>query len=271
MDMQEFKKIWDAHDGWNRCMMIVFDNSARWILDWKNYHQVFREERDLEGNLVSSHLVPNSPKGFLKEDGTPDYMDLHDYLTINEELGTLEMKRYFIGTTPDAILDKQLHILSGDIESLLSASGTATPSTVLRAESVGLNKVLKVDVTLSSGSTYPTMTATGSIMTADDLIIRNYTGKHVEPGNIEDQSTREYSDTNVLRIAFVDGTDPSTSTVDGVYLSNYWNCGKYYQVSSEQDQIDDMKDLYGYELSGYTTDESTSATNYNYNNNNRLS
>jgi hypothetical protein len=108
MDMQEFKKIWDAHDGWNRCMMIVFDNSARWILDWKNYHQVFREERDLEGNLVSSHLVPNSPKGFLKEDGTPDYMDLHDYLTINEELGTLEMKRYFIGTTPDEILDKQV-------------------------------------------------------------------------------------------------------------------------------------------------------------------
>ena len=108
MDMQEFKKIWDAHDGWNRCMMIVFDNSARWILDWKNYHQVFREERDPQGNLVSSHLVPNSPKGFLKEDGTPDYMDRHDYLTINEELSTLEMKRYFIGTTADEIIDKQV-------------------------------------------------------------------------------------------------------------------------------------------------------------------
>ena len=106
-------------------------------------------------------------------------------------------------------------------------------------------------------------------MEEKDLIIGTYAGNLVEPGNINDQFRREYSDTNVLRIANVGGTDPSIATVDGLYLSNYWNCGKYYQLPNEQDEIDLMKNTYGYELSDYTTDESTDATNYNYNNYNR--
>ena len=171
----------------------------------------------------------------------------------------------------DVILDKNLRIISGDVESLLSASGSCTPSTRLRAEQQGLNKVLKVDVILSSGTTYPAETLTGSIMTEDDIIISNYKGKNVEPGySLDDPSIREFADTNVLRIVNVSGSDPGLASVDGVYLSNYWNCGKYYQASTEQAQINEMVNEQGYLISNYLTDEDPNTRGLNYNNNVRL-
>lgn len=107
MEMAEFKKIWDAHDGWNKCMMIVFDNSARWILDRKKYHAVYEEIKDKDGNVVNRRRLWNSPKGYYKEDKTIDWLPLKDYLTINESLSTLEMKCYFDGITPDEIIDEK--------------------------------------------------------------------------------------------------------------------------------------------------------------------
>ncbi len=115
MDMAEFKKVWNAHDGWNKCQLIVFDNSGRWVLNERNYHKVYEMIDDGHGNVKERYL-PDDPRGYFKvnpdtgeylkdEHGEmiPDYKDLRDYLTINEELGTLEMKRYFIGQTEDMI------------------------------------------------------------------------------------------------------------------------------------------------------------------------
>ena len=114
MDMQEFKKVWDAHDGWNRCQLIVFDNSGRWIFADKYYHDHYEKIDDGHGNITKRY-IPNSNYNFMKHDengdlildenGEPiiDYMDLHDCMTINEELGTVERKRYFVGVTAEDI------------------------------------------------------------------------------------------------------------------------------------------------------------------------
>ena len=105
MDMAEFKKIWDAHDGWNKCMGIIFDNGARWFFDEVNLHKVYEEEKDKNGNVVNKRRIFNSPKAGLKEDGTKDWKTVKEQMTINESLGTLERKTYFAGVTPDEILD----------------------------------------------------------------------------------------------------------------------------------------------------------------------
>ena len=107
MTTEEFMKVWNAHDGWNKCQMIEFDNSQRWFMNRKNYHPVFVETKDKDGNVTSRRKVYNSPKGFLKEDGSIDYQDLHDYLKIDEALGTLEMKTYFVGVPPEERYDEE--------------------------------------------------------------------------------------------------------------------------------------------------------------------
>ena len=105
MDMAEFKKIWDAHDGWNKCMGIIFDNSGRWIFNDVKLHKVYETETDKDGNVVVKRRIFNSPKAGLKEDGTKDWKTVKEQMTINESLGTLERKIYFAGVTPDEILD----------------------------------------------------------------------------------------------------------------------------------------------------------------------
>lgn len=114
MDMAEFKKVWNHHDGWNRCQAIIFDNSGRWIFSDKYYHEYYETIKDANG-YEFKRRIPDSPFCFAKvdADGNPmkdkngmpvlDYMDLHDCLTINEECGTLERKRYFVGVTPEDI------------------------------------------------------------------------------------------------------------------------------------------------------------------------
>ena len=66
MDMAEFKKIWDAHDGWNKCMGIIFDNGARWFFDEVKLHKVYEEEKDKNGNVVNRRRIFNSPGNQLK-------------------------------------------------------------------------------------------------------------------------------------------------------------------------------------------------------------
>ena len=112
--MAQFKKVWDAHDGWNRCQAIIFDNSGRWIFSDKKYHDHFETYKDGCGNEIKRY-IPNSKYSWMKldADGNPmfakdgtailDYADLHDVLTINEELETLERKRYFVGVTAEDI------------------------------------------------------------------------------------------------------------------------------------------------------------------------
>ena len=116
MDMGEFKKVWNAHDGWKKCMMIVFDNSARWIMNKRRYHPVYDTIDDGCGNIQKRYM-PNDPRGYYKVDENgeylkdengemvPDFMDINEYLTINEELGTLEMKRYFTGQDEEMMLN----------------------------------------------------------------------------------------------------------------------------------------------------------------------
>lgn len=105
MTLDEFKAIWDAHDGWNNCQVIIFDNSGRWYFDRLKYHEVYEDIKDIDGTVVSRRRINNSPKSGLKEDGTKDYMPIKDYLTINEELQTVEMKLFFPGVTIDEKMD----------------------------------------------------------------------------------------------------------------------------------------------------------------------
>jgi hypothetical protein len=115
MDVSEFKAVWEAHDGWNKCQLIVFDNSGRWLFNRRRWHKHIEKTTDAYGNEFERHLT-NDPRCFFKVDENgelikdekgeyiPDYMDISEYLTFNEELGTLEMKRWFTGITEE---DKQ--------------------------------------------------------------------------------------------------------------------------------------------------------------------
>ena len=57
---------------------------------------------------------------------------------------------------------------------------------------------------------------------------------------------------------------------NGIYLSNVWDCGKYYQVSTEAEEMAEVE-ASGYKVEDYTTDEDSSSSSYNYMNNVRQS
>ena len=124
--------------------------------------------------------------------------------------------------------------------------GSDTASANMEVIQEGMNQWFEVNVRLSHGNGRAQEGGDGGEgyktywQSDSDLYINNYVGNIIEPGY------KEFSDTNVLRI--VDLTDEETSLgykptswFNGVYLSNYWNCGKYYQVKSEQAEIDMMK------------------------------
>jgi hypothetical protein len=123
----------------------------------------------------------------------------------------------------------------------------------------GANKRLEVDVRPSYGNSM-------SGMTSEDLYITNLTGKTIEHG------VHEFTDTNALRIVCLQeggGVIPDIRSIqNGVYLSNVWNCGKYYQQSTEAAEMAEVSND-GYNVN-YFTDEDGSSANYDYNNNVRL-
>lgn len=108
MTIDEFMKVWNAHDGWKNVMFIIFDNNYRWFFDRKHYHPVYDIEKDSDGNILKKRLKKNDPKSFLKEDGSIDWEPIKNYLVINQSLGTLEMKTPFIGCTAEEINDPNI-------------------------------------------------------------------------------------------------------------------------------------------------------------------
>lgn len=120
----------------------------------------------------------------------------------------------------------------------------------------GANKKMLVDVRPSHGNLM-------NGMTDDDLYITDLTGDTIEHG------VTEFTDTNALRIVCLEeggGVIPDISSPqNGIYLSNVWDCGKYYQESTEADEMEEVS-ADGYNVN-YFTDEDISASNFNYMNN----
>jgi hypothetical protein len=118
----------------------------------------------------------------------------------------------------------------------------------------GANKKMLVDVRPSYGKT--------ATMTADDLYITDLTGKTIEHG------VNEFTDTNALRIVCLEdggGVLPDIAAKqNGVYLSNAWNCGKYYQESTEAEEMAEVE-ADGYNVN-YFTDETSGGTTADYSN-----
>jgi hypothetical protein len=121
----------------------------------------------------------------------------------------------------------------------------------------GENRKLQVDTRLSHGK-YSEMEET-------DLYINNLTGDYIDPtGN-------EFTDTNALRIVCLEegpsGVTPSIDTKqNGIYLSNVWDCGLYYGSTPEDIEAKSKAQAAGYNTN-YSTDENSSASNFNYMNN----
>lgn len=118
----------------------------------------------------------------------------------------------------------------------------------------GANKKMLVDVRPSYGKT--------AEMTSDDLYITDLSGKTIEHG------VNEFTDTNALRIVCLEdggGVLPDIAAKqNGVYLSNAWNCGKYYQKSTEADEMAEVE-ANGYNVN-YFTDETESGETADYSN-----
>ena len=122
----------------------------------------------------------------------------------------------------------------------------------------GMSRKLQVDTRLSYGK-YATMTD-------EDLYTDNIDGAYIDPTNTE------FTDTNALRIVCLDedpsGVTPSVETKqNGIYLSNVWDCGLYYDAGTPADQEAQGKAQAAGYNTNYSTDDSPSARNYNYMNN----
>lgn len=116
----------------------------------------------------------------------------------------------------------------------------------------GANKKMLVDVRASAGS--------GASMTDDDLYITDLTGKTIEHG------VNEFTDTNALRIVCLEdggGVLPDIAAKqNGIYLSNVWDCGKYYDRTNPTDMAGhDAVDADGYNAN-YWVDNDASAIDY---------
>ena len=121
----------------------------------------------------------------------------------------------------------------------------------------GANRKMITDVRLSRGKY--------AEMTDDDVYITDLNGDYIDPTN------HEFTDTNVLRIACIEegpsGTTPSVDSMqNGIYLSNAWDCGLYYDEVEDEDAIE-AANAAGYITAPYRTDTNASASNYNYMNN----
>ena len=193
-----------------------------------------------ELNVTQENVLGvNVPECGMKGDGTPYQYEPNQ--------GTRYISAATSFNSADIILDNKLKEIEDDVNDLMV--GSDSPTSHIYVEVDGNNRKLKSDARLSHGNT------TG--MTDDELIITDVNGGMVEP------NVNEFTDTNVLRIIDMDSMVPDAK-YNGLYLSNVWDAGKYYQASSEQSEIDDM------EAEGYTyldnalTDEASDAKNYNY-------
>lgn len=193
-----------------------------------------------ELNVTQENVLGvNVPECGMKGDGTPYQYEPNQ--------GTRYISAATSFNSADIILDNKLKEIEDDVNDLMI--GSDSPTSHIYVEVDGNNRKLKSDARLSHGNT------TG--MTDDELIITDVNGGMVEP------NVNEFTDTNVLRIIDMDSMVPDAK-YNGLYLSNVWDAGKYYQASSEQSEIDDM------EAEGYTyldnalTDEASDAKNYNY-------
>lgn len=125
----------------------------------------------------------------------------------------------------------------------------------------GANRKIEVHARLSRGNT--------ATMTDDEIIIENLNGDYIDP------TRTEFTDTNALRIVCLQegpsGTTPSVDSMqNGIYLSNVWDCGLYYDEVEDADAIE-AASAAGYITAPYRTDTDASASNYNYMNNVRQS
>ena len=152
----------------------------------------------------------------------------------------------------DAILEAALCSIKDNI-----ILGEHTPTNEVRVEHDGLNTLIMADARLSHGNTRETW------QTDEQLNIIDYQGSLIE------KDKYEFTDTNVLRIVDLTetyGYQPQ-SKFNGLYLSNEWNCGKFYQEATEFEEIDEIKAQgFSDESIGYT-DENPNAYGYNYMNN----
>jgi hypothetical protein len=97
-------------------------------------------------------------------------------------------------------------------------------------------------------------------MTDEDIYITDCDAKIIEPG------VSEFTETNALRIVCLENCgDISPDLEDnqnGIYLSNVWNCGKYYDSTNPTDMAGhDAVDADGYNAD-YWVDNDSTATDY---------
>ena len=152
----------------------------------------------------------------------------------------------------DMLLNDKICELMGMWESGVTCTNEASWS------GEGTTKKLQVDTRLSHGK--------NATMTDGDLYTENVDGAYIDPTNTE------FTDTNALRIVcLTEGPGGSTPSVDarqnGIYLSNVWDCGLYYDANTPSDQdAKNMAQAAGYNTN-YSTDDDPSAMNINYMNN----
>lgn len=195
-----------------------------------------------ELNVTQENVLGvNVPECGMKGDGTP-----YQYEP-NQGTGYISAATSF--NSADIILDSKLKEVADVLDNFMV--GSDTPTSHMYVEIDGNNKYLKNNARLSHGST--------AAMSNDDLVIKDFTGGTVEA------NVAAFTDTNALRV--VDLTDMGfvpDAKYNGLYLSNVWDAGKYYQASSEASEIADMESQgYSY-LSNALTDEASDAKNYNY-------
>jgi len=122
----------------------------------------------------------------------------------------------------------------------------------------GANKKMVVDVKLSRGNG-----DSGEYVEDEEIIINNLSGDYIDPTNTE------FTDTNALRIVCLTdggGVVPSVNTPqNGIYLSNVWDCGLYYDTHNAEDiEAKHKADAAGYNTNYLSEDQPSS---YDYNNN----
>ena len=122
----------------------------------------------------------------------------------------------------------------------------------------GTNKKMIVDVKLSRGN------GEGDKFVEDkEIIIDNLSGDYIDP------TSTEFTDTNALRIVCLTdggGVVPSIDTPqNGIYLSNVWDCGLYY----DEHNAADIEARHKAAAAGYNTNylSEDKPSSYNYNNN----
>lgn len=120
----------------------------------------------------------------------------------------------------------------------------------------GANRKLQVDVRLSHGKF--------GEMSDEELTTFDLYGDYIDPTNTE------FTDTNALRIVCLQdgpsGVTPSIETKqNGIYLSNVWDCGLYYDPRYDGEAMT-KAEAAGYRTN-YYVDNDASASKFNYMNN----